>query len=1247
MATTVNNRVESSGGTLGTRKTLIIMVTVVGCIAILWPKVFYPMMTGPGQTKTVIKDHRGPGCCDVVLDQETFANASINVPSQHSLFRKRVIGPVEEHISIRQERPPHLRPETVHPAMRERGRAIPQAGSIHSERPSSQPRIVEGRPGPIPGMRPPMGAGSHQPTKSANSMGFIMPLYTIGIVSFFIYTILKLVFKKTPTAPYPEIKPDPTFRNEVFATEQYIKRPESGNTKLGQPITNAENGVPASAVPVPSSNVSHSVQSEISGDYEQLVSKPERPATTDADVVELEHITLAPKESCNEHVIAKDDFEQPSNDPTTDQVVDGFVVQEVVRNDEEEKSSGIATQVAKPNEQEVDDKIYEAAEAAAVELVEKNIEQAETFIYESKTDSDITPKHTDIVEELATAQYADNKDNSLIAETEIVESPTLESVSELDQVGTDDTAEEDAIRAIAQQTSELSVPLHEEMARETCPTDLESELVATRVEKQSQSDSKIDAASVVPFDKSLDVGTKDGASGDEAIQDLDIESVTESLATQMEELVIQHSEPEDFIAEVLKHTEKLTTDASKVPSELCNELKEISKDAEPEHRSFDDETQLEAIQVQSEKSKCDDTEVLKQAEDLVTEVLVEARGIQMVPLESCAELAEISKAAVEEIDVDEPQELSSDDIADTVSNAESSIKKPAAQVEDTVCKQINTIVTDEVVKQVSVDTVDHVLDEESVIKNLATQLNDIGCKEIDTTAAEPVEQVHDNITEQVIDEEFVVKQLAVQLEDETLCKQIEIGTLADALVGEILEQAEDIANKVETKDSSCDDGTQLEAIEVQQHLEPHVSGKEEAVSIVVVDEISPIEDGILLDATDQPCEMPEIIEHSTESPDLENQTTMAKEANENIQRDVADEKVELVKASASVESQEFEKQVDAESCQEVESVVELPIEKNAEGIASTAANELATNDATKLIICEIELETTPDDEETAIKTIAETIDEAIAQQAEEADEAEIRAIAEELETEETENSETAERLPESNGHVVKTPDSSDSEATEETLKSLPNAAEDALKVEKQYETGAVPKKRETSVDRGTMKVIPMEKKAKYETGRQQSNRPATPVQSVILDASHPEADTADSKCILLDSKSPPASKVVVADSDLSIETLDATHKHCEEAPFDLNLIVVFESVSNLNQGRSLELNVLLGSEPTANVQPSAATRVASPTREVVLSGKMKLSLVKLDDNSKKSNDVVAAEVQDDGAENKKGDSHEWTAPTEE
>ncbi|XP_055528607.1 uncharacterized protein LOC129720824 [Wyeomyia smithii] len=404
MATSVNSRSESTGGILGPRKTLIIMVTVVGCIAILWPKVFYPMMVGPGQTKNVIKDHRGPGCCDVVLDQETFANMSIVASNQQNLFRKRNIGPVVEDISIRQERPPHLRPETIHPAMRERGRAIPQAGSIHSERPSSPPRIVEGRPGPIPGMRPPMGAGSHQPTKSANSMGFIMPLYTIGIVSFFIYTILKLVFKKTPTAPYPEIKPDPAFRNEVFSTEQtYIKRPDSGNTKLGQPISGTENGVPASAVPVPCTGNGHSVQAEISGDYEKLAAKAEEhPATADLHAVECEQKDFLEQDNSvthalvdepkNEQNVTSDEYDQPKYDPTIEKVDDGFDLQRAVQHNDEQTSGTIlaevASQVVQEVLQEAGEKVDEVVESVAIELVESVIEQAEAFVVSERKEND-------------------------------------------------------------------------------------------------------------------------------------------------------------------------------------------------------------------------------------------------------------------------------------------------------------------------------------------------------------------------------------------------------------------------------------------------------------------------------------------------------------------------------------------------------------------------------------------------------------------------------------------------------------------------------------------------------------------------------------------------------------------------------------------------------------------------------------------------------------------------------------------
>lgn len=51
---------------LSPKKTALIIVTVIGCIAILWPKVFYPMMfasapsTATGKSN-VKEGQRGPG----------------------------------------------------------------------------------------------------------------------------------------------------------------------------------------------------------------------------------------------------------------------------------------------------------------------------------------------------------------------------------------------------------------------------------------------------------------------------------------------------------------------------------------------------------------------------------------------------------------------------------------------------------------------------------------------------------------------------------------------------------------------------------------------------------------------------------------------------------------------------------------------------------------------------------------------------------------------------------------------------------------------------------------------------------------------------------------------------------------------------------------------------------------------------------------------------------------------------------
>lgn len=48
--------IDSPG--LGPKKTFFVLVTVVGCIAILWPKVFYPMIFSGQNDKKVVKEHR-------------------------------------------------------------------------------------------------------------------------------------------------------------------------------------------------------------------------------------------------------------------------------------------------------------------------------------------------------------------------------------------------------------------------------------------------------------------------------------------------------------------------------------------------------------------------------------------------------------------------------------------------------------------------------------------------------------------------------------------------------------------------------------------------------------------------------------------------------------------------------------------------------------------------------------------------------------------------------------------------------------------------------------------------------------------------------------------------------------------------------------------------------------------------------------------------------------------------------------
>ncbi|XP_047997005.1 proline-, glutamic acid- and leucine-rich protein 1 isoform X3 [Leguminivora glycinivorella] len=279
---------------LGPRKTMFVLVIVVGCFAVLWPRILSPLMLGQGQLKPNQFD-RDAGCCEVIFESEMAVLELVNEVCSSAVGKDGLLSPyaaaecrrtvnetcgldiaaflkrtdnvgkstkvllntmkesnsscLKEHFgvpvwslgahtalnswaiqddSVKQERSPILG-AGPHPALRERGRAIPPGAPTPPSRgpvpmpPHARVRSplsvyfdVDIKPPPIPGMRPPLGSPGGPVPAPKSSMGFVMPIYTICIIVFFVYTLSKILFKRTGSIPYEHVSPDPQFRRRVF-----------------------------------------------------------------------------------------------------------------------------------------------------------------------------------------------------------------------------------------------------------------------------------------------------------------------------------------------------------------------------------------------------------------------------------------------------------------------------------------------------------------------------------------------------------------------------------------------------------------------------------------------------------------------------------------------------------------------------------------------------------------------------------------------------------------------------------------------------------------------------------------------------------------------------------------------------------------------------------------------------------------------------------------------------------------------
>merc|ERR1712012_691836 len=191
---------ESSlhSGLFSNSQTVLILTVVVGCFGVLWPKIFNPMFFGDTYSHQDISDDAG-----------SFGGGSLFPEHPNPAMRARMGAP-------------HPELAAGHGKPVDRPGAVP-VRAIDKEWPDKHPR---------PGMRPTIGGPGIQPNQkqtAGGGMGVIMPIYTVAILVFFIYTIVKILFKNKNNEEEEE--------DEEFLNSEYYKNCIAQNSSKKNTVT--------------------------------------------------------------------------------------------------------------------------------------------------------------------------------------------------------------------------------------------------------------------------------------------------------------------------------------------------------------------------------------------------------------------------------------------------------------------------------------------------------------------------------------------------------------------------------------------------------------------------------------------------------------------------------------------------------------------------------------------------------------------------------------------------------------------------------------------------------------------------------------------------------------------------------------------------------------------------------------------------------------------------------------------------